>query len=124
PFRAWEMLAGVLLAIYGQTRGATWAIHASLSWLGLALLAGAVILVRPGASFPGYQVIAPALGTLLVLANGQHYNAINRALSASVPVFIGLVSYSLYLWHWPVLTLSRYYRDGYSGPLEASLWLA
>ena len=124
PFRAWELLAGVLLAVHGARTGARWRHGPALSWAGLALLAGAVALVEPGAAFPGYQAAVPVLGTLMLLANGADANPVNRALSAPVPVLIGLMSYSLYLWHWPVLTLSRYWRDGYQGGLEAGFWLA
>ncbi len=124
PFRAWELLVGVLLAVYGsRTGGIPGRGGALLSWLGLALLAGAVASIEPGDSFPGSLAAVPVLGTVLVILNGKDDNPVNRALSARVPVLVGLMSYSLYLWHWPVLTLSRYWRDGYDGPLEAAFWL-
>ncbi|UYV39582.1 acyltransferase [Rhodobacteraceae bacterium D3-12] len=123
PFRAWELLAGVLLAILGQQKRLTWAFHPLLSWLGLALILAGLVLIQPS-GFPGWQALLPITGTVLLLANGQQQNLLNRALSSPLPVFIGKISYSLYLWHWPVLVLSTYWRDGYSGPVEATLWLA
>lgn len=124
PFRAWELLAGVLLAIWGTQRSSQWRYSAALSWLGLAMVLGAVVLVQPGAGFPGWQVIFPVLGTVLLIANGRDANIVNRALSLRIPVAIGLISYSLYLWHWPVLTLSKYIRGSYAGPGEIALWIS
>ena len=124
PFRAWELLTGVLLAIWGYQSKTRWALHPALSWIGIALLVGSVLLIKPGPGFPGWQVLFAVGGAALILLNGADRNLVNRALASPVPVFIGLISYSLYLWHWPVLTLSTYWRDGYSGPVETGLWLA
>lgn len=123
PFRAWELLAGVLLAIAGQESKARYALHPALSWAGLALLLASITLIR-AEGFPGWQAILPVAGTLLILMNGRDANPVNRALMHPAPVFIGLISYSLYLWHWPVFVLSSYWRDGYSGPVESAAWLA
>ncbi len=122
PFRAWELLAGVLLAIWGQSAGTRWAIHPGLSWLGLALV-GYGLVFTTQAGFPGYQVAIPVLGTVLVLLNGHDPNPVNRVLSARMPVFVGLISYSLYLWHWPVAVLSTYARGAYAGWWETALWM-
>lgn len=124
PFRAWELLAGVLLAIYGRETSDSWQHHPALSWVGLAMLAVSVAFIQAGLSFPGYQVVLPVLGTLAILYNGRHDNLVNRALSSPLPVFVGLISYSLYLWHWPVLTLSRYYRGDAGSTLETIAWMA
>jgi len=121
PYRAWEFLAGVLLAIYshrGQAFGA-W-----MSWLGLALLAVAIFLLSPKSMFPGVLAVLPVAGTVLLILNGEDANAVNRLLSSKVPVTIGLASYSLYLWHWPVLVLSLAWRDTYTGPAETLGWIA
>ncbi len=123
PFRAWEMLAGVLLAIHGQKIGKNWRHGVWPSLLGLMLVLGGIVLIEPGAGFPGWQVLAPVAGTALLLWNGRDDNPVNRILSARLPVFIGLISYSLYLWHWPVMVLSKYYRDGY-GRFETLFWIA
>lgn len=123
PFRAWELLSGVLLAIWGQESAERWQRGPALSWLGLFLVVGSVIAVRPGPGFPGWQALWPVAGSVLLILNGRHDNLVNRLLSARVPVFIGLISYSLYLWHWPTFTLSVYWRDGYSGAAEAAGWM-
>ena len=112
PFRAWELLAGVCLAILGQKYCFSWSVHALLSWLGLGLILGSVILIPSGNLFPGFLALFPVLGTVLVIGNGQHDNPVNSLLKQPVPVFFGLISYSLYLWHWPLITLAKYYADG------------
>ena len=116
PFRAWELLTGVLLAILG----ARWRGHAAASLLGLLLVGGAVLLIPPGAGFPGWVALVPVAGTALVLSSLGHDNPVNRALALPPLVGVGLISYSLYLWHWPVLILSR----AWGGPLPAPVWLA
>lgn len=123
PLRAWELLAGVLLAVHageGRTGGGSFA----LSALGLALMLAGIVWVRPGAGFPGWQVALPVAGAVLALMSGRHANPVNWALASPPAVFIGKISYSLYLWHWPVFTLSLYWRGSYSGPLEALGWMA
>ncbi|MCP4208995.1 MAG: acyltransferase, partial [Shimia sp.] len=124
PFRAWELLAGVGLAVLNIERPDLWRRHQALSWAGLALVMASVVLVIPGAGFPGWQVIFSVLGTVLLIGNGQDDNWVNRGLSMRIPVLIGLISYSLYLWHWPVLTFSKYLLIGYRGPGEVALWIA
>jgi peptidoglycan/LPS O-acetylase OafA/YrhL len=122
PFRAWELLAGVLLAVMGHLRGWQWRVHGALSWAGLALVLGGIGLIS-AEGFPGWQALLPVAGTVLLLANGRHANPVNRVLAAPVPVFFGRISYSLYLWHWPVLVLSKYWREGHSGWFETAGWL-
>lgn len=129
PFRAWELLTGVLLALWlgpgARTRGRE-VPPRLVPWLGpagLALVVMSLFVVSPD-GFPGWQSVAPVAGTAMVLAGAGHPGAVNRVLALPPMVFTGLISYALYLWHWPVLVLSRYWRDGYSGPAETAAWLA
>ncbi|MBE9636044.1 acyltransferase family protein [Salipiger mangrovisoli] len=124
PFRAWELLTGVLLAIWGLETGRVWRGHPALSWAGLALVLGAALLIPAGPMFPGVLALAPVLGAVLLIASGTGDSPVNRALSHPAALFFGRISYSLYLWHWPVVTLSLYLRGAYSSPLEASCWMA
>lgn len=123
PFRAWELFSGVLLAIHTAERREPLKLDSWASWMGFALVVLSITFMPAGPNFPGYLAIAPVLGTVLLLANGHDHNLINRLLSARVCVFIGLISYSLYLWHWPIATLSLYYREKYSGSAELLFWL-
>ena len=122
PFRAWELLTGVLLAILLAERP-SWRLPPAAALAGLALIALSVVFVRPGAAFPGWQALVPVAGAALVLW-ARDGGPAARVLSHPVPVFVGLISYSLYLWHWPVLVLSRIWRDGWSGVAEGAFWLA
>ncbi|WP_147114298.1 acyltransferase family protein [Tateyamaria sp. syn59] len=110
PFRAWELLAGVCLAIVGYRRGLTWRVHAALSWVGIALIAGAVFLFEAGDHFPGLYALVPVAGAVLIILNGQDDNLVNRTLCSRPALFFGLISYSLYLWHWPMVTLLHNYQ--------------
>jgi peptidoglycan/LPS O-acetylase OafA/YrhL len=109
PFsRAWEIGAGALLAFCearrsAQTKRRQWQEDA-LSWIGLALVFGSIVFYSPAVRFPGFEAIPPVLGTGLVLANINGSG--NRLLALSPFVGIGLISYSLYLWHWPLLSFT------------------
>lgn len=122
PFRLWELLAGVLLAVH-VTQANTTRWHGSwMSWGGILLLLTSMLILQPSARFPGYLAMMPVLGVVMIIANGRDDNPVNRFLTARASVLIGLVSYSLYLWHWPVLVLSRIYlgEEAVVVPLVAS----
>ena len=124
PFRAWELLAGVCLAIWAQRSGFGWQLHGGLSWAGLALIAVAVFGFKAGDHFPGAYALVPVLGAALIIANGKHANPINAMLCSRPFLFFGLISYSLYLWHWPLVTLLKYYRgDSALSGLDVALLL-
>jgi peptidoglycan/LPS O-acetylase OafA/YrhL len=107
--RAWELGAGTLLAIWqsGRPRDAnqsSWRTDAA-GGIGLLLILGSILLYRPETRFPGYEAIPPVLGAVLILASAG--GRANRILSIPPLVGVGLISYSLYLWHWPLLSFAR-----------------
>lgn len=109
--RAWELGVGVLAA-YGLSsprgqalRDAGHPRHAAL--LGLGLIAIAVVAYDNDTAFPGLAALLPCLGTVLVIAFAAPQNLAGRVLAWPPMVFVGLLSYSLYLWHVPVLTFTR-----------------
>lgn len=110
PFRMWELLAGSLLAAY-QKREFSWTQKQCeiLSWAGLVMVLGAAIHYTEKTSFPGAAALLPCAGAvLLILSGGGRGTFISRALSHKIPVFIGLVSYSWYLWHWVIFCFVEY----------------
>ncbi|NDU99481.1 acyltransferase family protein [Pseudoroseicyclus tamaricis] len=124
PFRAWELLTGVLLARLALGRPAPGGAGGALAGAaGLATVVAGIFLLRPE-GFPGWQAIVPVAGTALLLWQAGGGGPVNRLLASPPARMIGRLSYSLYLWHWPVLTLSLYWRGAYEGWWEALLWLA
>ena len=79
----------------------------AIGWLGLALIVISIFVVDRNARFPGWWVLLPVLGTSLIVWVGPKAPAVRRALSSPALVWIGLISYPLYLWHWPLLTFAR-----------------
>ncbi|WP_306006990.1 acyltransferase family protein [Aquicoccus porphyridii] len=106
--RAWELFAGVLVA-YLALRGhrLPGAARAPLAALGLALIVGGMTLTPLAAPWPGPWTLPAVLGTVLILAAGREDLAISRLLSLAPMRFVGLISYSLYLWHQPVFSLLK-----------------
>ena len=107
PTRLWELLAGGLMAWFGPARrSADWRREA-LAALGAALVLGPIFLFNEHAPFPGIHAAAPVTGTALLVryAPGTMASAV---LAAPPLVFIGLISYSAYLWHQPLFAMARY----------------
>jgi peptidoglycan/LPS O-acetylase OafA/YrhL len=110
PFRMWELALGVLLALPAFSRPAGPRIRLPAAWLGLALIAWSVSAFSWRTRFPGLHALAPCAGTALVIWSGTGGDtAVKRLLSLQPLVFLGLISYSLYLWHWPILSFARYW---------------
>ncbi|HZZ69297.1 MAG TPA: acyltransferase family protein [Phenylobacterium sp.] len=125
PTRAWEFLVGGLLAL-GATAGPRGPVTANAAGgLGLALIAGSVALLNDAAPFPGLSAVPACLGAGLVLWSGTGREpAATGVLRTAPAVGIGLISYSLYLWHWPALTFTREYAQRDLKPLEVAALLA
>lgn len=107
--RAWELGAGALLAIWqdGKLRfqsGPSWKTDATGA-TGLAMVLVSVVRYNAGMRFPGYEAILPVLGSVLILMSAG--GRANRILAIRPLVAIGLISYSLYLWHWPLLSFAE-----------------
>lgn len=105
--RAWELLAGCLLAIAGPLAALPRSMALPAGAVGLALIAGSAVLLEPSIPFPGLSAVPVVVGTALAIMAGLGSpNPFTRLLAAPPMLFVGLVSYSLYLWHWPLLSLA------------------
>lgn len=106
--RVWEFAAGSLLALGGSrlsasTRRTAWPLGA----VGAGLLAVPLLLIDEATPFPGPWTIVPVVGTALLIAAGGTPTALSSLLSSRPMVWVGDRSYSIYLWHWPIIVLAR-----------------
>ena len=107
PGRAWELAVGALLAVQRPRAAAmgprtrTW-----LASAGLAAIATSALAYDAGSLFPGWRALLPVLGTAAVVAAGAGGSSVVTRWLATRPLTqLGDLSYSLYLWHWPILVL-------------------
>lgn len=115
PPRAWELLLGASLSLrYIRVPDAQW-VRDSFALAGVSLIGGAAALLDRDSAFPGLNAVFPCVGAMLIIAAGDSKtNKASDWLLARQPVvFIGLISYSLYLWHWPLLVLARIVHRGH-----------
>ena len=108
PTRAWQLGLGALIALGWLTLPKSWPVlTATLAGLGgLALILAATFLIKTSTPYPGWAALAPAAGAALVVASGERRGSIAARLLSIAPArWIGRISYSLYLWHWPLLIL-------------------
>ena len=125
PTRAWELGAGCLMAVLaatpaeadGRSRWRTW-----LPAVGLILIAVSFLVVPAGPQFPGAWAMLPVAGAVaVVLPSSAPSILATKALSFRPLVLLGRMSYSLYLWHWPVFSLVDYHFYLTSEPVRLLL---
>ncbi|RDS84537.1 acyltransferase [Dyella monticola] len=114
PLRAWQFSMGALVWLEFRERSgwlfariASAGVSATLGWLGLLMILGSGCLLNANKPYPGFYAVIPTAGAALVLATGSIGQAggAQRLLSVSPLQSIGRISYSWYLWHWPMLLL-------------------
>jgi len=123
--RAWELLLGALLATgIFVIRKKSFA--ELFSYTGLAIIIYSIVTFDETTPFPGYVALLPTFGTLFIIASNTHVKtSVGKFLSFPVFVWVGLISYSLYLWHWPLIVFAKtLYGDGNYVPVLLALVLA
>ena len=111
PFRAWELIAGAVLAVSPSVlKALAPRTSNALSLCGGLLLAASIAWLDPRLPYPSWRAVFPVAATVLLIAVGRTAWT-NRLLSWRLAVGIGLISYPLYLFHWPLLVFCRL-RDG------------
>ena len=109
PSRMWELLVGALLVYAPQPKSKSQHWQEIASLVGIAGILAAGLLFDATTPFPGTAALVPCFATALIIYSSSHTQTkIGKLLSYKGIVFIGLISYSLYLWHWPILALLRY----------------
>lgn len=112
PTRLWELMLGVLLALYRLPAGPAW-LARMLAVAGIAMIGWPILLYTELTPFPGFAALPPALGAAALIHAGASQTGegrpprISRWLGCAPMVLIGRLSYPLYLVHWPVVTLTR-----------------
>ena len=112
PARAFELMMGGGFALYWKAipKLPNYVNHL-VSIIAIALIIGSSLVLTKSSVFPGFNAFWPCLGAALLILTGKNQEQpgiINRILCLKPLVFIGLISYSLYLWHWPVFVFVKY----------------
>jgi len=111
PSRVWELLIGALIAIILAQRDIKAYVAAParnvLSLAGLILVVGSFLIFDMETPFPSVYAAVPVIGTALILTAGTSDTVVGRVLGSSPFVLVGLISYSIYLWHVPLLSFAK-----------------
>jgi peptidoglycan/LPS O-acetylase OafA/YrhL len=119
PYRTWELMLGAVLAL-GEfpVPKARWS-GELISLAGLGAVAWAVFDFTAATPFPGTNALFPCLGAAALIYAGEgEATYVKRALSVRPVVFVGLISYSFYLWHWPIHVFSKYVSNSIQSPVQ------
>lgn len=107
PSRAWELALGALLAFGAVPPAANRWLREAAGLGGLAAIAWAALTYSVKTPFPGLAALAPCLGAAALIWTGAGGDSLAKRILAFPPmVWVGLISYSLYLWHWPVIVFN------------------
>lgn len=128
PTRVWELGVGGLLAVavtLGPRLHPGAAVRAGLAWAGLVAIAVTALTYTSATPFPGWQAALPVLGAAAVIGADAPLGgwSPNRVLALRPVQWLGDVSYSVYLWHWPIIVLLPYASGGSIGVLDAAVVL-
>jgi peptidoglycan/LPS O-acetylase OafA/YrhL len=107
PSRFWELMLGGMLALAQLPQPSSRIARESIGIAGLGMIAIAVFFYNRWQPFPGAYALLPCVGAALLIYAGETPTLTHRLLSAKPFVFVGLISYSLYLWHWPLLVFTQ-----------------
>jgi len=125
PTRFWELLAGGILAFVSQQLKIDFISKLGSELLtssGLILIVGSMLFIDLDSGHPGYITLLPVLGTLVIIGSVNSQTTVYRLLASRLFVGTGLISYSLYLWHYPVFAFSRLSQFEY-GQVDRVKWL-
>ena len=108
PGRFWELMAGALLAVLPLAGLRSRATGAFMVLTGVLLICAAVVTFDERLPFPGMAALLPVFGTLAIIHGGRTANPVSALLGSRPLRQVGLISYSLYLWHFPLMVFARH----------------
>lgn len=107
--RAWELIVGSIIALRLNHETVPSLSRRILPVIGILLITCSVCFYDETLKYPGYFALAPVTGACMIIyAGSDNKSFVGRLLSLKPAVYIGLISYSLYLWHWPVIVYYKY----------------
>lgn len=109
PTRAWELLLGSIVALKIFPEPQRHWVREGASWSGLALIIASIFMLNEKTAFPGLAALPATFGSALFIWAADDGTAAGRVMGGRLIVSIGLISYSLYLWHWPIIIFTRQY---------------
>ena len=123
--RVWELGAGGLLALTAPQLKIDRRYRIALSWAGLLVIAWCAMNFSAGTVFPGYIAAVPVIATAVVITAGDVPGRMSTSWLANLRAtqFIGDISYSIYLWHWPLIALAPWVILGAGYVLPPFMWL-
>ena len=111
PFRGWEIILGVLTAIYLYENKIKFkkVYNEFFSIIGFCLIFISIIFLDSKTVFPGYVALLPTIGTVLLIIFCRKDTTLYKVFTIKYLIYLGLISYSLYLWHQPILAFVKFY---------------
>ena len=111
PFRGWEIILGVLTAIYLYENKIKFkkVYNEFFSIIGFCLIFISIIFLDSKTVFPGYVALLPTIGTVLLITFCRKGTTLYKVFTIKYLINLGLISYSLYLWHQPILAFVKFY---------------
>lgn len=111
PTRAWELALGALVALYYHERNIKYHKHWVAQWgslVGLVLIVYAVLTYSRATPYPSLYALVPTVGAVLIIIFATNFTWVGKLLGSKIFVTTGLLSYSAYLWHQPILAFARH----------------
>jgi peptidoglycan/LPS O-acetylase OafA/YrhL len=124
--RFWELLAGSILAYFEITlghRSKKKSLNLILPFIGLILIGHSILFFNDEIFHPSFYTLSPIIGVCLIIWYSDKDGIITKILSTKLLVGIGLISYSLYLWHYPIFAFARITEFGHSSILKKSNYI-
>jgi len=118
PLRAWELGIGALVAAVAPGATVRTRFNEAACGAGLLAILGTILFLPANSRVPGYPALLVCVGAAAITHAGGQSAIASRLLASRPLVFTGLISYSLYLWHWPLFAFAKYYLMGALTPLH------